>query len=157
MAGPFGTPNRQPIFTQIPILVTKIFNPAIANSNYTPSTFFNGDSLIYTAIAAEGTLVNKITISATGDTTNTTVSAKLVYVYLYQDSTTSYSLYKTSAMPAATISDTVVNPSIELNTSGLVLNVDDAIYVASSVNYATNTSYGDYLSITIEGGAYTYA
>jgi hypothetical protein len=157
MAGPFGTPNRQPIFTQIPILVTKIINPVVANANYTPSSFFDVNSLIYTAVAAEGTLINKITISATGDTTNTGVTAKLVYVYLYQDTTTTYSLYKTSIMSAATVSNTVTNPSIELNTSGLVLNVDDAIYVASSVNYATNTSYGDYLSITIEGGAYTFA
>jgi hypothetical protein len=149
--------NRQPVFTQSPILVTKIINPVIANANYTPSSFFNGGSLIYTATSVEGTLINKITISATGDTTNTTVSAKLVYVYLYQNSTTTYSLYKTSVIPATTISNTVANPSVELNTSGLVLNNNDAIYVAASVNYATNTSYGDYLSITIEGGTYTYS
>lgn len=158
MAGPFGTPNRQPIFTQIPIMVTKIINPVVADANYTPSSFFDANSLIYTAVAAEGTLINKITISATGDTTNTGVTAKLVYVYLYQDAGgPNYSLYKTIAMPAATISNTVVNPTIELATSGLVLNVDDAIYVAASANYGTATSYGDYLSVTLEGGAYTYA
>lgn len=149
--------NRQPVFTQSPILVTKIINPAIANANYTPTSFFDANSLIFTAASAAGTAINKITISAVGDTTNTTVSAKLVYVYLFQDATTTYSLYKTSIMPAATISDTVANPLIELNTSGLILNNNDAIYIAASVNYATNTSYGDYLSITIEGGDYTYA
>ena len=147
--------NLQPIFTKNPILITKIINPAVANANYTPSSFFDGNSLIYTATSAEGTAINKIIISATGDTTNTTVTAKLVYVYLYQYTTSSYSLYKTLAIPAATISNTVVNPSIELNTSGLILNSSDAIYVAASVNYSTNTSYGDYLSIIIEGGTYS--
>lgn len=149
--------NRQPIFTQVPVMVSRIINPAVANANYTPTSFFDGNSLIYTATSAEGTLINKITISATGDTNFTAVSAKLVYVYLYQNSTTTYSLYKTSVMPAATISNTVANPFIELITSGLVLNNNDAIYVASSVNYATNSSYGDYLSITIEGGTYSYS
>lgn len=147
--------NLQPVFTKYPILVTKTINPAIASANYTPSSFFDANSLIYTAASNAGTAINKITISAVGDTTNTTVSAKLVYVYLYQNATTTYSLYKTSTMSAATISDTVANPFIELNTSGLVLNNNDAIYVAASVNYSTNTSYGDYLSITIEGGDYT--
>ena len=148
--------NRQPVFTQSPILVTKVINPTVANANYTPSSFFNVNSLIYTAASNEGTAINKITISATGDTTNTTVTAKLVYVYLQQYGSSTI-VYKTAAMPAATISNTVVNPSIELNTSGLILNNNDAIYIAASVNYGTNTSYGDYLSITIEGGSYTYA
>lgn len=149
--------NRQPIFTQIPIMVTKIINPAIANANYSPSSFFNAGSLIYTSDSIEGALINKITISATGDISNPTVSAKLVYVYLYQNTTSTYSLYRSSVMPAATVSNTVANPLIELSTTGLVLNNNDAIYVAASVNYATNTSYGDYLAITIEGGTYTYS
>lgn len=157
MAGPFGTPNRQPVFTQIPIMVAKTIDPVIANANTNPSSFFDGDSLIYTATAAEGTLINKITISSTGDTNRPNVTAKLVYVYLFQYTTSRYALYKTSAMPAATISDTVPNSSIEILPSGLVLNVSDAIYVAASVNYSTNSSYADYLAITIEGGAYTYA
>ena len=149
--------NRQPVFTQSPILATRIFNPVVSTANYSPSSFFGGASLVYTATATEGEAINKITICSTGDTTNTVVSAKLVYVFLYQYSLSAPSLYKTVTIPATTVSATVANPSIELITSGLILNANDAIHIAASANYSAASSYGDYLSVTIEGGSYTYA
>jgi len=149
--------NRQPVFTQSPILSVRVFNPVISIANYVPTSFIGGSTLIYTAAATEGEAINKITICATGDTTNTLVSAKLVYVYVYQSSTAFCSLYKTISLPATTVSATVVNPSVELITSGLILNIGDAIHVAASANYTTASSYGDYLSVTIEGGIYTYS
>jgi len=146
--------NRQPIFTNTPILQVKTFDPVIVTDNYQPGT--TGPTIVYTAGSVEGDLIDRITISATGDLTNTNVSAKLVYVYLYWYADGLYSLYKTLAMPATTISHTTPNPELELTFSGgLVLNSNDRIYIGASVNYATNNSYGDYLSVTVEGGRYT--
>ena len=148
--------NKQPIFTNVPILRSTIIDPPIITSNYDPAA--GSPTSIYSVSSTEGDLIDRITISATGDLTNNDVSAKLIYVYIRWDNGGSpvYSLYKTLAMPAATISHTTPNPEIELTFSGgLVLNTNDRIYVGASVNYSTNNYYGDYLSITIEGGSYT--
>jgi hypothetical protein len=145
--------NLQPIFARTPILITTVINPVIVSSNYNPNPTFDADSLVFTATDSYGTLINKITISATGDTTNTTVTAKLIYVYLQQYGN-DIVLYKTVALPAATVSNTVSNPSVEIQTTGLILNSNDKMYVGASANYSTATSYGDYLAITIEGGSY---
>jgi hypothetical protein len=145
--------NLQPIFTSTPVFETVVINPVIASSNYNPNTFFNGSSNVFTATDNYGTLINKITISSTGDTTNTAVSAKLVYIYLCKYGN-SPALYRTVSMPATTISDTVPNPTIEIETNDLHLNANDKIYVAASANFSTASSYADYLAITIEGGSY---
>jgi len=154
----FGTPNRQPVFTQAPILEVISFNPPIIIDNWRTSDggFSTAPQLVYTGQSSEGDLIDRITISATGDTSNTTVNAKLVYVYLRQDSTDTWSLYKTLAMPAATISATTPNPELELVfTGGLIINAHDKIYIGASTNYTTTGQRGDYLSVTIEGGRYT--
>lgn len=148
--------NRQPIFTNTPILQVTTFDPVIITDNYQPGT--SSPTVVYTAGSVEGDLIDKITISATGDLTNSNVSAKLVYVYIRWDNSGSpvYSLYKTLAMPATTVSHTTPNPELELTFSGgLVLNDNDRIYIGASVNYSTNSYYGDYLSVTVEGGTYT--
>lgn len=145
--------NLQPIFAKNPILITTIIDPAIANANQNPNSFFVGSSQVFVASDNYGTLINKITISSTGDTTNTTVTGKLIYIYINQYGS-SPSLYKTVAMPATTISNTTPNPSIVIETNGLVMNVSDRIYIAASANFSTAASYGDYLAITIEGGSY---
>ena len=156
MPASYGTPNRQPIFTQAPILQTKTFDPVIITDNFQPGA--TTPTLVYTGQSAEGDLIDRITISATGDLTNVGVSAKLVYVYIkwYNAGSPFWSLYKTLAMPAATISHTTPNPELELTfTGGLVLNLNDEISIGASANYGSASQYGDYLSVTIEGGRYT--
>ena len=157
MAGAYGTPNRQPIFTQAPILQVITFDPIIINDNYQPGN--TTPTLIYSGQSAEGDLIDRITVSATGDTSNTSVSAKLIYLYIkwYNNDSPVWSLYKTAAMPATTVSNTQPNPEIEWTfTGGLVINQYDEICIGSSVNYDTNSYYGDYISVTIEGGRYTF-
>ena len=156
MAGAYGTPNRQPIFTQAPILQASTFDPIIISDNYQPGN--TTPTLVYTGQSQEGDLIDRIIISATGDISNTTVTAKLVYVYInwYNAGSPLWSLYKTLAMPGTTVSATTPNPTLELTfTGGLVINQTDRIYIGASVNYSTNYQYGDYLSVTIEGGRYT--
>jgi len=150
----FGTPNRQPVFTQAPILQASTFDPIIISDNYQPGN--TTPTLVYTGQSQEGDLIDRIIISATGDISNTTVTAKLVYVYIKQNSTSTWSLYKTLAMPGTTVSATTPNPELELVfTGGLIINQSDRIYIGASTNQITTGQYGDYLSVTIEGGRYT--
>lgn len=156
----FGTPNRQPVFTQAPILNSISFDPPVINDNYRVSdgSFGTTPQLVYVGQSSEGDLIDRITISATGDLSNTTVNAKLVYVYLrwYNGASPIWSLYKTLAMPATTVSATTPNPELELVfTGGLIINQNDRIYIGASTNYSSTSQAGDYLSVTIEGGRYT--
>lgn len=154
----YGTPNRQPVFTQAPIMQVTSFDPPIINENWKTSdgTFATTPQSVYQGQSPEGDLIDRMTISATADTYYTTVTAKLVYVYLKQDSTTTWSLYKTLAMPATTVSATTPNPELELVfTGGLVINQNDRIYIGASTGYSITGQFGDYLSVTIEGGRYT--
>jgi hypothetical protein len=160
MPGTYGTPNRQPVFTQAPILNSISFNPPVINDNWRVSDggFGTTPQLVYTGQSAEGDLIDRITISATGDTSNTTVNAKLVYVYMrwYNAASPIWSLYKTLVMPATSITDIRPNPELELVfTGGLIINQNDRIYIGASTNYSNTSQYGDYLSVTIEGGRYT--
>ena len=158
MAGTYGTPNRQPIFTQAPIMVSTTFDPPVMVENYLMynQTWGTPPENVYTCVSQEGDLIDRIRISATGDVSNDTVNAKLVYVYIYDSSTDKYSLYKTLAMPAAIIDHTTPNPELELTfTGGLVLNLDDEIRIAASTNQVTTGRGADQLSVTIEGGRYT--
>ena len=138
-------------------MVTTTFDPPIITDNYLA---YNGSwptapQLVYAAVGTYGDIVDRITISATGDLTFTTVTAKLIYIYLYDIGTDSFSLYKTLKMPAATISATTPNPELELVfTGGLLLNLDDQIYIGASDNSTNSGQKGDYISVTIEGGTY---
>ena len=154
----YGTPNRQPVFTQAPILNSISFDPPVINDNWRVSNgaFGTTPQLVYNGQSAEGDLIDRITISATADVSYTTVTAKLVYVYLKQYSSTTWSLYKTLVMPATTVSDTTPNPELELVfTGGLIINQSDKIYIGASTNYGSTGQVGNYLSVTIEGGRYT--
>jgi hypothetical protein len=144
--------NKQPVFTSTPFLYCDTIDPWYNTSSLSPvgSDFY---------VFSEPTLIERITISATGNTSGgsavSAVSAKLVYVFLYSGNSGTYSLYKTLAMPATTVDDTTPNPELEISMDGGILfNSNDAILIASSVNFSTSSQYGDYLAITLEGGTY---
>lgn len=147
--------NKQPLFAGTIRMVTYTFDPPIMVSHYDMNNSWStAPTTVYTAVGDYGDIIDRLTISATGDTTNTTVTAKLVYVYLYDSGGGRYSLYKTLAMPAATISDTVPNPELELVfQGGLLLKLNDQILIGASVNSGSGDK-GDWLSVTIEGGTY---
>ena len=138
-------------------MVTQTFDPPVINDNYLT---YNGSwstppQQVYIAVGNYGDIVDRITISATGDLSATTITAKLIYIYLHDSDTDKYSLYKTLAMPATILSDTTPNPELELVfTGGLLLKNSDRILIGASVNFGTNSSYADYLSVTLEGGTY---
>ena len=153
--------NKQPIFTAKPIMTVKTFDPPIIldNSKTVGGDWSISPTKVYQTTSTYGDLIERITISATGDTTNTTVTAKLIYIYLYDAVGSKYSLYKTVAMPATTVSATTPNPEIELVfTGGLLLKPNehgaDAIYIGASNNANNSEQNGDNISVTIEGGTY---
>jgi hypothetical protein len=156
----YGTPNRQPVFTQAPILNSISFDPPIINDNYRVNDggFSTTPQVVYSGQSQEGDLIDRITISATADLLYRTVTAKLVYVYIrwYNGGSPIWSLYKTLEMPGAVLDVTIPNPELELVfTGGLIINQNDRIYIGASTNSSTTSQYGDYLSVTIEGGRYT--
>lgn len=145
--------NKQPVFTGTPILKCNIFDPNINTDSTNPAGW--SPIVVYTCNSTEGDLIERITISATGDTTNTTVNDKLVYIYLYENGV-GYSLYDTIHIPATTISSTTPNPVVQLVfTGGILFNTDDKIYIGASTNASTTGQNGDKLSVTVEGGSYT--
>ena len=149
--------NKQPLFAGTVRMITNTFDPPTIYDHYnTNNTWSQNPTPVYTAASGNGDIVDRITISATGDlNTNTTVTAKLIYIYLFCNNTGLYSLYKTLAMPAATISATTPNPELELVfTGGLLLNSSDIIYIGASTNASTTGHNGDYISVTVEGGTY---
>jgi len=134
------------------------FDPPVITDHYDMQGSWNvSPQEVYRAEGEFGDIVDRITISATGDMNNTKVAAKLIYIYLYDDNNDSYSLYKTLAMPEITLDEAtgVTNPELELVfTGGLLLRGRDKILIGASKNYGITNQRGDYLSVTIEGGTY---
>ena len=145
--------NKQPVFTTAPILINKIYSPQIVDILYSPATYLTNDSRIFDSTDANGTLIERITVSCLGDpTTHTQVSAKLVYLYLYDTNNDLWSLYKTATMPATTVTEATPNPEVEwVFTGGLILPADFTIYIGTS----TATRQADRFSVTLEGSTYT--
>jgi hypothetical protein len=148
--------NRQPVFTDIPILVSKTFDPPInidsTNLGSLPPTS------IFTSTDVSGSLIERVTVSATCDTTyNYRTSNKLIYLCIYDNNSTTWSLYKTANMPYTAIDNsTTINPEIEwVFTGGLLLPNGFELGIAASTNKGSTGQFGDYLSVTVEGSSYT--
>lgn len=145
--------NKQPVFTAAPVLVNKIYNPEVVDLINDPASYLTSTSLVFTSTDANGTLIERITVSSAGDPANqTTVAAKLVYLYLFDVNNGTWSLYKTATMPATTITDTTPNPEVEwVFAGGLVLPADFEVYIGAS----TAPSQADRFAVTVEGSTYT--
>jgi len=148
--------NKQPVFTTAPILTTQMYDPDIVTQAASPGSYLTSTSRVFNSSDSNGTLIERITVSSTGDLTNTTVTAKLIYLYLYDSNAATWSLYKTSAMPATAVSTTVPNAEIEwVFTGGLLLPANFYVYVGASTNNSNTGEKGDSLSVTVEGSTYT--
>ena len=150
--------NKQPVFTSIPILRSLTFDAPINETSYDLGAInsSSGPQTIFEATDTSGTLIERITVSATGDKINTNVSAKLIYLCIFDYTANSWSLYATAAMPATAVSETVPNPKVEwVFTGGLLIPATWKLGIAVSTNYSTTAQYGDKISVTLEGSSYT--
>jgi hypothetical protein len=153
--------NKQPIFTATPILVSITVDPVFAvNYNNAPALLPPTD--IFVAEDSNGTLIERITVSAVGSTYSPNVTQKYVYLYIYDPTDYSYigndpmwTLYKSAYMPAATLEYPTLNPEIEWTfTGGLLLPRNYKLGIGASMNAAEGQN-GDSLAITIEGSSYS--
>ena len=146
--------NKQPVFTDQIILSVFSGNVGRCTDNYTPQT----PTSIFTTTDSVGSLIERITVTATGDTSNyPTVLAKLVYMYIYEPNINSiWTLYKTGILAATTVTDTQPNPTIEwVFNGGLLLPQSAAIGFLASNTSTESGNPSDDLAIVIEGSSYT--
>lgn len=144
------SPNKQPIFVGTPILVAKTFDPVI-NTNSTDIDSLNPTE-IYVATADEGTLIERITVTATVDIDHEEVTPKIIYICVYDSrSTPAWSIYTTEYMTY----NATKNPTIVINIDGgLVLQNTQKLGFLASTNKATTGFFGDYVAVVVEGGTY---
>jgi len=145
--------NKQPIFTATPILVTRTFRPGDFASLNVNDIVSNLPLTIFEAAATEGTLLERLTIRALADVANLpTVSQKLVYVWVYTDVYSAWSIYDVIQFASTSVTTTTPPPYAQLTfTGGLILNDNDKI----AINQSTFGNNGDGLSVTLEGSTYT--
>ena len=152
-----GGLNKQPIFTATPLLVSKTIDPVrFLDKIYSPNDQPPAD--FFVATDDYGTLIERITVSSVGDLTNPTVSEKFVYLFIFDNNTGEWVLYKTGYIPATTIDATTLNPTIEwVFTGGLLLPDNFKIGIGASKNYNDSAPQyqGDKLAVTLEGSSYS--
>jgi len=142
------TLNKQPIFTITPVLYNQTGNPDIWD-------FLNPtqNNLLYTT--TETTLIDRITVQIPVNNANPDWSSKTIYIIIYDSNTGNYSEYQREDIVGGSYTPGSNIPSIIWNfEGGLIVPSGYTISIQSSVDYNTNGSYGDYLSVTIEGGTY---
>jgi hypothetical protein len=146
-----STINKQPVFTDQIILSVFTGNVDRCTDNSGPQT----PTTIYTTSDSNGSLIERITITATGDTVSyPNVLDKLVYMYLYNHSS-GWALYKTGTLAATTVTDTQPNPTIEWVFNGGILLPENAqIGFLASITSNEGTR-ADKLAIVIEGSSYS--
>ena len=146
-------PNKQPVFTDIPILVSQTFDPPLSAPLTLNSVL---PTEIFAATDEKGSLIERITVSATSDPDHPSVTAKLIYLAIYDANTSLWSLYKTATMPATTVDAVTADPEVEwVFTGGLLLPFHFKLGIAASTNYVVTGQYGDQLAVTVEGSSYT--
>jgi hypothetical protein len=148
-----ATFNKQPIFTATPVLVTRRFQTGDFGSLNVNDISSNLPLTIFEATATEGTLLERLTIRALADVANLpTVSQKLVYVWVYTDVYSAWSIYDVIQFASTSVTTTTPPPYAQLTfTGGLILKVNDKI----AINQSTFGNNGDGLSVTLEGSTYT--
>ena len=150
-----ASPNKQPIFTATPVIVTRKFETSSFAALDIRDIAGLPPLTIFQAVAVEGTLLERLTIRALASTDNwPTISEKLVYVWVYTAAYTAWSIYDVVKFPSTTVTTTTPPPYAQLVfTGGLILNADDKI----AINQSSFANNGDGLSVTLEGSTYTAA
>jgi hypothetical protein len=149
MAG--ALPNRQPIFTDIPILYANTIDPKIPSSLIPIDNF----DIVYANGIAEGILIDRITVTST-PTLGGSVESKIIWIGVIDNNTGIATVYKAGLMAqlgSLTPTDTI--PSVEfVFNGGLILKQGDQIIISASTNQANTGQPGDQIAIVLEGGSY---
>lgn len=140
--------NKQPIFTANPILYNNIYDPDIFDF-LSPSIPTSSEYYYTKGI----TLIDRVTVQIPANVANPNWSSKSIYLILSNG--TVFSIYQREEITGGTYVAGTNLPSVTWNfEGGLVLPTDIYIFVQASIDYNTNNYYGDYLSVTMEGGEY---
>ena len=146
--------NKQPIFTGSPKLIVSQFDPEV------PSTFkypgLDKYTVIYEDVSTYGTLITKITVTATaviGDI----VTTKVIYLAI-RNTDGLATLYQSKIMTGInglTNVDIVPYVTFEFN-GGLITspNTGNRLCIAASTNRNNTGEDGDEISVVVEGGTY---
>jgi hypothetical protein len=148
--------NKQPIFTAIPILATKQFDPEVLLTLRNPG--MRDSTVIYTDDTTFGSLITKVTVVSTG-IVGSRVTTKVIYLGIEDTNTGVISLYQSKVMTGiTTLTTTDVVPFVTFTfDGGLVMNPSSGnkLYIAASTNRATGGGHaGDEISVIVEGGKY---
>ena len=149
------SPNKQPVFTDIPIFRTGIIVYDVFSTF--DATNCSGAISIFTAEDEKGTLIERITLTATSDYISKNVSSKLIYLVGYSDTTSKSSILKIIDWTATTVDDGVPPPSTEfVFTGGLLLQNNDQLLLAQMASGGELPSAsGDGIAWVIEGSSYS--
>jgi hypothetical protein len=153
MAG--GTPNRQPIFTATPLLITSQFDPEVPTTLRNPG--MDRCTSIYTNETTYGSLITKVTVVSTG-LVGDTVTTKVIYLGIVDANSGVASLYQSKIMTGKsglTTTDIVPYVTFEFG-GGLVMNPNNGyqLQIAASTNKDITGENGDQISVIVEGGTY---
>jgi hypothetical protein len=147
--------NKQPIFTAIPILVTKQFDPEVLTTLRDPG--MGEGTEVYTDDTSFGSLITKVTVVSTG-IVGSRVTTKVIYLGIQDANTDVVSLYQSKVMTGiGTLTTTDVVPFVTFTfDGGLVMNVNNGkkLVIAASTNRGTTGHEGDQISVIVEGGKY---
>jgi hypothetical protein len=142
--------NKQPIFTATSILTTAQINSG--GTVFDTSDILAKSDVVFTASSPEGTLIERVTITAKADPSNgaNNVSNKLIYLSVYDGTT--YAVLRVIKFTGVTVDDATLPPS-EIITfeGGIVLKDSDVLLIGQTVVNGD----GDGLYIVVEGGTYT--
>jgi len=147
--------NKQPLFTNTPILATDQFDPQDINSFTAPG--WGKSTLIYEDTSLYGSLITRVTVTATalvGDT----VTTKVIYLGIEDLNSGVISTYQSKVMTGIaglTSSDQVPYIVFDFG-GGLVMNSTTGykLYLCASTNAFNTGQSGDQINVVVEGGIY---
>jgi hypothetical protein len=146
--------NKQPLFTNTPILVTDQFDPQ-ANISFT-NPGWNKSTVIYEDTSTYGSLITKVTVTATAGVGDI-VTTKIIYLGIGDATSGTISTYQSKVMTGITLTSSDQVPYVVFDFGGgLVMNINTGykLYLAASTNSATTGRSGDEVNVVIEGGIY---
>jgi hypothetical protein len=147
--------NKQPIFTAIPILVTKQFDPEVLSTLRDPG--MREGTEVYVDETTFGSLITKVTVVSTG-LVGSNVTTKVIYLGIQDSNSGVRSLYQSKIMTGiTTLTTTDIVPYVTFTfDGGLVMYPSSGrrLYIAASTNRATTNQSGDEISVIVEGGTY---
>jgi hypothetical protein len=147
--------NKQPIFTAVPILATKQFDPPVLTVLRYPG--MKEGTVVYTDTTTYGSLITKITVVSTG-LVGERVTTKVIYLGIQDVESEVISLYQSKIMTGiSTLTATDVVPFVTFTfDGGLVMHPSSGrrLVIAASTNRSATDKEGDEINVIVEGGKY---